>query len=106
MRSVFYGTAVVFVLAVLVAFAIAPSVAKASNQLVQQTATTIEHKDATQNPDNAGFSGAAQAGANQSPIANSLINCQRAMLGKFCALPGWALGNQGATNNRYNSGHE
>ncbi len=106
MRRVFYGTAMVCMLAFLVAFATAPSVAKASNQLIQQAATKIENKDATQNSGPGQFSGEAQAGPNQSPMGNSVIDCQRAMLGKFCALPGWALGNQGATNNRYNLGHE
>jgi hypothetical protein len=101
MRSVFYGTVLVCLLAGLLAFAAAPAVAQASNQLIQKTATTIQDKGPSSNSGNMGFSGEAKAGASQSPMANSLIDCQRAQLGIYCALPQWAIGNGTSGKDRH-----
>ncbi len=66
MRSVFYGTVLVYLLAGLVAFATAPAVAQTtSTQLMQKTAPTIEHKGPATNPGEMGFSGQAKAGVSQ-----------------------------------------
>ncbi len=93
MRKVFYGTLLVYLLASLLAFSAAPALAQTtSNQLTQKTATTIEHQAPSANSGNMGFSGEAKAGASSPNMSNSLINCQRALLGEYCALPQWELG--------------
>jgi hypothetical protein len=102
MRSVFYGTALVCLLAGLLAFATAPAVAQTSNQLMQKTATTID-KNQSANSGNVGFFGEAKAGASQSPMASSLIDCQRAQLARYCAMPDWALR---LGKDRYSPGHD
>ena len=72
MRSVFYGTVLVCLLAGLLAFATAPAVAQTSNQLMQKTAATIEHKGPVTNPGEIGFSDETKAGASQQSQANGL----------------------------------
>ncbi|MGO9119588.1 MAG: hypothetical protein ACLQPD_18510 [Desulfomonilaceae bacterium] len=73
MRSVFYGTVLVYLLAGLVAFATAPAVAQTtSNKSIQKTAPTIEHKGPVTNPGEIGFSGEAKVGASQQSQANGL----------------------------------
>jgi hypothetical protein len=105
MRSVFYATVLVCLLAGLLAFATAPAAAQTFNQLTQKTAITIEHKDSSANSGNMGFSGEAKAGANSPNMSNSMMDCQRAMLGKFCALPQWAIGNGTSGKDRSSPGH-
>jgi hypothetical protein len=100
MRSIFYGTVLVCLLAGLLAFSTAPAAAEtASNQLTQETAT-MGHKDQSANPGNVDFSGQAKAGANSPNMSNSLIDCQRAQLGKYCSMPQWAIGKGTSSKNR------
>jgi hypothetical protein len=105
MRSVFYATVLVCLLAGLLAFATAPAAAQTFNQLTQKTATSID-KDSSANSGNVGFSREAKAGANSPSMSNSMIDCQRALLGKYCALPQWAIGNETYGKDRYSPGHD
>jgi hypothetical protein len=103
MKSIFYGTVLVCLLAGLLAFATTLAVAQTSNQSIQDTAATIQDEGSSANSDHVGFSGEAKAGMSQSPMANSLIDCQRAMLGRFCAEPEWAIGKG---KDRLSPGHD
>ncbi len=101
MRSVFYRTIMVYFFVGLFALAMAPIAAQAtSNQLTKETVATVDHSGPGANTGNMGFSAEAKAGASQSPMANSLIDCQKALLGKFCALPAWELG-RGTSGDRH-----
>lgn len=66
MRSVFYVTVLVCLLSGLLAFATAPAVAQmTSDQMMQKSLPTIEHKGPVGAPGVTGFSGEAKSGASQ-----------------------------------------
>jgi hypothetical protein len=66
MRSVFYVTVMVCLLSGLLAFTTAPAVAQMmSDQIMQNSGPTIEHKGPVAGPTHMGFSGEAKAGASE-----------------------------------------
>lgn len=72
MRSVFYVTVMVCLLSGLLAFGTAPAVAQTmSDQMMQKTGPTIEHKGPVASPGETGFSGEAKSGGSQQMGASS-----------------------------------